>query len=173
MRTSATLVAKLEHDLAAYTTLASSASLAVVALVQPTGAEVIYTPAHVRIGQNVTIPIDLNNDGKADFSMHQSFTLTSYVEAVAGTLGAVPQRPANQIAGYVGHSIYASAFAAGVHIGPKKNFFEGVRKFWLSADTPWVFPVLPGVSGHGSTSSITTSDSSLSSTRKYTSVGRG
>lgn len=122
------LTARLERNLMAYASAASAAGIGVMAFVLPANARVIYTPVRKHIGRNATIPLDLNNDGKSDFNLHQSFTCTSFCEYIEGALTAVPARSQNQILGHAGrYNPLASALAGGAHIGPNKHFFAGSK----------------------------------------------
>ncbi len=66
LRSPVTLRASLERNLLAYAAVAGASC---VALAQPVSAEVVYTPAHVRIGGHAFTPYDLdvNQDGILDF----------------------------------------------------------------------------------------------------------
>ena len=116
----------LQHRLNMY---ALAAGAGMLAAAQPAAAEVVYTPTHQQIGDNQTVALDLNNDGKTDFKIHQTWTCTSFCEYIVGALKALPARSQNEVLGHVGRYYdYASALAAGIHIGPhKKNFAAGKR----------------------------------------------
>jgi hypothetical protein len=109
-----------------YALAASAAGVGVLTLAQPAEAKIVYTPAHKQIAPNHTIPLDLNHDGKTDFSIHDSFRCTSFCEYIVGALSVIPARQGNEIVGYAGRSRhYAVALAAGVRIGPKSPFSQG------------------------------------------------
>jgi hypothetical protein len=97
----------------------------VLTLPQPGLAKIVYTPAHKHIAPNHTIPLDLNHDGKTDFSLHDSFISTG--EYIAGAITVIPARQANEIVGYTGrsHQFFASALLVGVRVGPKSPFSAG------------------------------------------------
>jgi hypothetical protein len=61
--------APLHHRLNAYALAASAAGVSVLALVQPSEAEIVYTPADVTftIRKGITFSLDLNGDGITDF----------------------------------------------------------------------------------------------------------
>jgi hypothetical protein len=97
-----------------------------LALAQPAEAKIVYTPAHKQIAPNNTVPVDLNHDGKIDFSIHNSFTCTSFCEYIVGAITVLPTRQGNEIVGYAGRSRhYAFALAAGVRVGSKSPFLQG------------------------------------------------
>jgi hypothetical protein len=117
---------ELQHRLNMYALAAGAAGMGVLVAAAPADAKVVYTPAHKHVGRNSTVPVDLNNDGKTDFNIHQSFTCTSFCEYIVGALSAQPAQSQNEVLGHVGRYYnYASALRAGVHIGPKKKFFGG------------------------------------------------
>jgi hypothetical protein len=62
----------LERRLAVYAAAAGAAGVGMLALASPARADIVYTPANIRIPQTtdgVGIKIDLNHDGINDFSM--------------------------------------------------------------------------------------------------------
>lgn len=65
----ATLSESFHHNLSLYALAASAAGVQVLALAQPSEAEVIYTPAHAFIGKEGRFSFDLNHDGVDDFSI--------------------------------------------------------------------------------------------------------
>jgi hypothetical protein len=109
-----------------YALAAGAAGVGMLALAPPTEAKIIYTPAHKQIAPNNTISLDLNHDGRIDFSIHDSFTCTSFCEYIAGALTVLPDRPGNEIVGYAGHyRHYAVDLRAGARVGPKSPFSQG------------------------------------------------
>jgi hypothetical protein len=61
----------LSRNLNAYTLAAGAAGVGLLALTQPAGAEVVYTPAHVNLsGSRAAYALDVNNDGVADFGFN-------------------------------------------------------------------------------------------------------
>jgi hypothetical protein len=128
LRTASDLSDSVLHQLNMYSLAAGAAGVSLLALALPSEAKIVYTPAHKRIAPNNTIPLDLNHDGKTDFSFHDSFTCTSFCEGIVGAITVIPARQVNEVAGYAGRSNqYASALAAGVRIGPKNRFSQGNR----------------------------------------------
>jgi hypothetical protein len=120
------LSASFHQRLNMYALAASATGVGMLALAQPAEAKIVYTPAHKQIAPNNTVPIDLNHDGKMDFSIHDSFTCTSFCEYVVGAITVLPTRQGNEIVGYAGRSRhYAFALAAGVRVGPKGPFLQG------------------------------------------------
>ena len=57
-----------------YAVMASAAGVGMLALSHPAEAKIVYTPAHTLIDSGQTVPLDLNHDGKADFSFHSPLT---------------------------------------------------------------------------------------------------
>jgi len=118
----------LHRRLNAYALAASAAGVGVIAMVQSASGKIIYTPAHEQIVPNNIYPLDLNHDGKTDFSFHDSFTAAS-IEGFVGAITVIPARRANKIVGYDATSFlkWASALPAGVRIGPKGPFSSGSK----------------------------------------------
>lgn len=74
-RTVARLGAKLDKNLLAYAAAASAAGVGMLAAAQPAPAKIVYTKANTPITLNGgAIPLDLNNDGIADFAFYNSMT---------------------------------------------------------------------------------------------------
>jgi len=63
----------LHQHLHAYALAASAAGVTMLALAQPSAAEIIYTPANVTIGPNQSYGLDLNGDGIIDFTIVNQF----------------------------------------------------------------------------------------------------
>lgn len=91
-----------------------------LAVSQPMRAEVVFTPTHVRLA-NGQVPIDLNNDGTADFflinrSKGGSCCFYSRTLSVAGGYVGSSQN------GVIGVALWANALKAGQAIGPRQQF---------------------------------------------------
>lgn len=103
-----------------YALAATAAGVGMLAVPQAAEARIVYTPAHVAIGRNSKIALDLNHDGKTDFNFQETFITTTTVgEAHSLILSVLPARKANEIWGMNHH---ASALRAGVQVGPKGRF---------------------------------------------------
>jgi hypothetical protein len=100
----------------AYALAAGAAGVSMIALAQPSEAEIIFTPANGNIPNNNHISIDLNHDGTPDFRF---FLYTFAYHSFRGTLNV-------KGGGVIGAARgYASALAAGASIGPGQRFFKG------------------------------------------------
>jgi hypothetical protein len=122
------------HILNMYAIAASAAGLGALSLAQPCAAKIVYTPAHVRIGINQTIPLDLNHDGKTDFSLSNAW---GTAEGTGwGHLDALPAEQSNGVDGF-GTSLfqipYAFALKAGNRVGPNAQFVFGKYIYILNA----------------------------------------
>jgi hypothetical protein len=73
-KNSAMLSDSLQRNLSLYALAAGAAGVQLLALAQPSEAEVVYTSAHVVIGRNQFYSIDLNNDGARDFTIVNTFS---------------------------------------------------------------------------------------------------
>jgi hypothetical protein len=108
-----------------YALAASAAGVGILALTQPAEGKIVYTPAHKVIGLNQKIALDLNHDGKNDFSFQERFfTTTSVGENHSIALSVLPTRKANEI---WGKGRPASALPAGIRVGPKGQFSYGKK----------------------------------------------
>jgi|HubBroStandDraft_6_1064221.scaffolds.fasta_scaffold05468_2 hypothetical protein len=68
------------HCLNAYALAAGAAGVGVLALAQPAGAKIVYTPAHIPIVQNKgLVELDLNHDGINDFQF-SNYTYTEHAK---------------------------------------------------------------------------------------------
>jgi len=119
-RQAKSLASSLEHRLSGYALAASAAGMGVLALAQPSEAKIVYTPTQVTIGRNGVYRLDLNRDGKVDFTVHDPAShLTSgnwkslFASAPAG----------NEIAGSAGkYAFLASALERGARISQSRKF---------------------------------------------------
>ncbi len=59
----------LDGNLLSYAAAAGAAGVSLMALAQPSEAQIIFTPTHQQMGGSFTLKIDLNNDGIADFNI--------------------------------------------------------------------------------------------------------
>src|SRR5690349_4002571 len=103
----------LEKRLRVYAVGAGAGSLGLLALTQPTRAQIVFTPVNVTVN-NGTVPIDLNHDGITDFDIVDKALTGSccfYTQVLRvngnGHLGA----------GVVGGRGEAAALRAGMVIG--------------------------------------------------------
>ena len=129
-RQSSILSGPLQQRLNSYALAAGAAGVGVLAMTQPAGAKIVYTPTHKVITFTHAVALDLNHDGKTDFTFHETFiTTTSVGEDHSLILSVLPARPNNEIWGKANH---ASALAAGVQVGPKGQF--SVSKKTMAVD---------------------------------------
>lgn len=127
-RVTARLGRHLEKNLLAYTTAASAGLL----LALPAEAEIIYTPSNTPMaiasrnqGPALT-QLDLNNDGKPDFTFGMSYTslYNSSTVRFKFFLKVVPHQKGNEaVQGQEAPT--AAAVAAGEIIGPQQKFASG------------------------------------------------
>jgi hypothetical protein len=79
-RQPARLSGSLQRNLSLYALAAGAAGVQLLALAQPSEAEVMYTSAHRVIGRNQVFSFDLNHDGINDFTIINLFGLGSCYE---------------------------------------------------------------------------------------------
>lgn len=122
---------KLERNLLAYAAAASAAGVGMLALAQPSQAEIVFTSKQFFVNENPSL--DINNDGITDFkftghhSMHR--TATSHQRMSYGLLSVHGVESGNQPVG----GSYASALKAGYVIGPSAKF-SGAQRMLRSKD---------------------------------------
>jgi len=133
--TPANLSGLMQQRLNMYALAASAAGVGVFALSQAAEAKIVYTPVQRVIGVNQTIPIDLNHDGKTDFSLQN--LADTFESTGQGFLNALPARQSNGVDGF-GSSLfrrpYGFALKAGNRVGPKAQFVFGKYIYMLYAN---------------------------------------
>jgi hypothetical protein len=96
---------KLEKNLAAYMAVAGAAGVSMLPA-QTAEAKVVYTPTNVSIEYNKSTPLDLNNDGTADFSFtfreEASHSIVLVVIPEVQGNGVRPGQPFGAAAGFFG-----------------------------------------------------------------------
>jgi hypothetical protein len=126
IRFAARLTGKLDKTLAAYASAATAVGVGILALTYPAEAKIVYTHIHKQIPFNKTFFLDLNHDGITEFGFNNTKATTS-----AGGwdfLTIFPTKSANRIWGDKTGIVffrYASALAAGVQVGPNRQFTPG------------------------------------------------
>jgi hypothetical protein len=124
-RKTANLSESAHKRLDMYAIAATAAGVGALALTQSAEAKIIYTHAHVVIGRDHDVALDLNHDRKTDFTFHETFiTTTSVGENHSLILSVLPGHKNN---GIVGMAHHASALPAGVQVGPKRRFSYGKK----------------------------------------------
>jgi hypothetical protein len=123
-RKAASLSLSTFRQLNGYALAASAAGVGVLALTPVAEGKIVYTPANKTVGLNHAVPIDLNHDGIDDFDV---FNLTHNSTTPFGDyLGGEPARSGNEIVVQkAGRGYSAAALAAGVRVGPGKQFRSG------------------------------------------------
>jgi hypothetical protein len=130
-RTASNLSDSIHQQLNMYAVMASAAGVGMLALSQPAEAKIVYSPAHKLIKSGQTVSLDLNHDGKADFSF-ENYSNT-FEGSEQGFLYVIPAQTQN---GVDGEAIYDRALAlkAGTPVGPKARFLTGHYISMVSAD---------------------------------------
>ena len=116
---------KLHPHLHLYALAASAAGVSMLALAQPSEAEIVYTPANVNIysddGRIETYPLDLTGDGTIDFSFRAFWSTTGGVDF--GWLGVGPAQPGNAVVAATGKVSGAADLPSGHRIGPETKLW--------------------------------------------------
>jgi hypothetical protein len=151
-RTASNLSESIHQQLNMYAIVAGAAGVGMLALAQPAEARIVYTPANIQIPQNfLPVPIDLNHDGMADFSM-----TNLYIFSTRGlpSLGALDVKPAQRAQAHQANEIWevnssggdcAAALPKGKPVGPKGAFQRDpvygllMAEFnFVKSSCPWV-----------------------------------
>jgi hypothetical protein len=116
---------KNEKRLADYVLAASTAGVGVLALAQPAEAKIVYTPTSKVLQYDGVLYIDLNNDGRDDFILRASSTLSGWRD-----INATDFNPRSHgVAATTIHG-WAVRFNSGSSIGgksPRVNFQSAAR----------------------------------------------
>jgi hypothetical protein len=118
----------LEQRLAAYAAAAGAAGVGMLALASPAQADIVYTPANIRIPQTsdgLGVKIDLNHDGINDFS----FWIWSYADFGPYYIDLFlwAHNRANGAEG--GPQGFAARLESGVAIGSSQKFAQANQGF--------------------------------------------
>jgi hypothetical protein len=113
-----------------YALAASATGVSLLALVQPSAAKIVYTPANVVIKDFSHYQLDVNHDGIPDFSFFRSSNATTtsmgqFIGYGSNPVGGVQK--SNAVV--VGNMGFPRAFAPGITIGPKQKF-AGSGQMW-------------------------------------------
>lgn len=114
----------LDLRVKSYCAAAAAAGVSMLALAQPSQAEVVITRTNLPItpvtNSYTTVRIDLNHDGIADFS----FSLSDFQYHTAFADLGIRPRTGGAVVGVPGskRSFYASALVRGAKIGPSAHF---------------------------------------------------
>jgi hypothetical protein len=138
-RHTATINSQLNKSLAAYMAAASAAGVGMLALTLPAEAKVVYTPTNVTVTSPV--PIDLNNDGVADFTLGfaQGYEHSFFVDVTPAVTGNAVRGNGSAACGFFGVPV-----GAGEKFATNSYFGHGVRMagfFGYGISTsfgPWV-----------------------------------
>ena len=118
-RTSSSLSDSIHQRLNMYALTASAAGVGMLALSPPSEAKIVYTPANVHIEIGQTVPLDLNHDGKANFSF-QNYSNT-FEGSHQGLLFVFPAKPHNGVDADITYE-RALALKDGTRVGAKRPF---------------------------------------------------
>jgi hypothetical protein len=120
-KTASSLPESIHQHLNMYAIAAGAAGVSLLALVQPSLAKIVYTPAKHVIGRDQTYPIDLNHDGTSDVAIQQVCIGCVVSFPFFNNLLAEPAQGNGIEEGAQGHG-WAAALRAGATIGYTKQF---------------------------------------------------
>jgi hypothetical protein len=118
---------EFEKRLSSYAASALAAGVGLLAMTKSADAKIVYTPAHIKIpvSNTHTVPLDLNHDGKIDFSFANTSSRFYYSSRFVLQINAA--NSANEVWGKGGSLSlgFASALPAGRKVGADKSYFQG------------------------------------------------
>ncbi len=124
------LSAALHGRLNAYALAAGAASISVLALAEPSSAEIIYTPMHQVLNQYQFIHLDLNHDGITDVSIQNKYR--HYCNSFGSCFAFATLQAVLPGTNEVVYNVYgAVAVKAGVGIGARDAFKGGSEEMAL------------------------------------------
>jgi hypothetical protein len=88
MKKNKTSNASLQQRLSVYAVTADATAVSLLALLQPSEAEVIYTAVHQELNGDGSVQVDFNRDGQIDFLIRE--TVTHQLDFPWNVLVAVP-----------------------------------------------------------------------------------
>src|ERR1700680_291270 len=142
-RKAVSLASGLEKSLSAYASAAVAAGVSLLAMTNSAEAKIVYTPAHTNIpvsNQGVSVTLDLNHDGIADFSFwNRTFRGGQGEFGFSVIVGCAPVAVSrsSSTCRYQGNEIwgrgvvsgrFASALRSGVKVGANKSYFQPAFK---------------------------------------------
>jgi hypothetical protein len=137
-KTQSNLTASTIHRLNTYALAAGAAGVSLLALAQPSEAEVIYTPAHATVGRDGSYKLDLTNNGKVDFTIAELTGGRGGIETFESLLVIPAKGNAVKCRVCTFTSVYsAAALNAGSQIGGGRNisFFNYAEVMALRIDS--------------------------------------
>jgi hypothetical protein len=133
LRTPSPIPSSLHHKLNAYALGAGAAGVAVLSIIPPAAAEIVFTPVNGQIAEGSKFALDLNHDGIVDFTLendyHNSTTPFGCDLDISPAKGnGIWQGPRERFNGPA-----AAALPAGVPVGSGKPFiFQEVNMAYAS-----------------------------------------
>jgi hypothetical protein len=132
-RLPASLSHKIDQRLLAYAAAASAAGASMLAMVQPSQAEIVFTPTHKMVPMGGRLALDLNNDGITDFTLYNNLS-SCHLPSVPGAPPPecsqytrqmlVLQGNTSQAGVWAGKGGFASVLVAGAKIGSGAPFAQ-------------------------------------------------
>lgn len=116
---------RLDQKLLGYAAAASAAGVGMMALAQPSQAEIVYTPTRQTVPYRGTLALDLNNDGVTDFTFHNNVSSCGFApgapecsEFTRQKVYVIPE----ELNGVAVGSRWAPALPADKNVGPGNKF---------------------------------------------------
>lgn len=119
----------------AYTVAAGIAGVTLLAMAQPSEAEIVYTPANQNIGHNGSYKLDLNHDGISDFVLAERGVPLSFGTFQSFAVSAQRGNQVNCPSSFCASSFdIAAALSEGTEIGSNNH-----RHGWMGRVVPMAF----------------------------------
>jgi hypothetical protein len=123
-RKTTNLSESVHYRLNLYALAASAAGVGVLTSPPVSEAKIVYTPAHVLLHGIEGYPLDLNNDGHADFSFASVNGCTEGLCFATFIVGAASVTGNSHNGVWAKGRSYALALQPGANIGPRKEFVK-------------------------------------------------
>jgi hypothetical protein len=114
---------RLDRKLLSYSSAASSAGVGLMALAQPSRAQIVYTPTNQEMVRGGSLTLDLNNDGTADFTIRSSVSFNCLgPNCIFQQLAVWPNGAGNAVVETYGANYYVLGLQMLSKVGPGKRF---------------------------------------------------
>ena len=136
-RTPSALSASLQRRLNTYAIAAGTAGVSMLAVAQPSEAEVVYTPANQTVGRRGSYKLDLNNDGITDYILGER---AEHYSNESFQVLSIRNANGNRVNCPSSFCISGNSYAAALTLGTKIGYTGHLG--WLGRDAPMADAIL-------------------------------